>query len=276
MKVYLDLIKTVLNEGEWKNNRTGIKALTVPGAIIRHDLSQGFPLLTTKKMAFKSIKVELEGFIKGITDKSWYQERGCTIWDEWCNPQKILPGMEREEREKFQKEEKDLGKIYGYQWRNFFGVDQLKQVINTLKQNPDDRRMLVSAWNPAQLNEMALPPCHVLFHLIVTGGRLHLTWFQRSCDLGLGIPFNLASYALLLHLLVQEANLNEGIVTGMLSDVHIYENHLDGIREQLTREPYPLPKIITDQFTSILEWKHGDTVLQNYQYHSPISLPIAV
>ena len=275
----------MLKTGKWKNNRTGTRALTIAGAMLSHDLQEGFPLLTTKKMAFKALKVELEFFVKGLRDKKWLQERGCTIWDEWCNPAKLSPSLSEEDRRQKQIEETDLGPIYGVQWRNFSanyeaagekGVDQLKNVVATLKSNPQDRRMLVSAWNPLALKEMALPPCHVLFHLVVIDGVLNLSWFQRSCDVMLGIPFNLASYALLLELLSQEAGLVPGVVTGLLSDVHIYENHIKGAEEQLTRQPLPLPGLKTDAFTSIFDWKHEQTRLLNYQSHPPIPFAIAV
>ena len=280
MEAYLDLVKEILDRGESKDNRTGMKALTIPGAMLRHDMALGFPLLTTKKMAYQSVRVELEFFIKGLSDKRWLRERGCTIWDEWCNPRKIPPHLGKKERMDFQKEETDLGPIYGVQWRSFgnrdTAVDQLKKVVDTLKKNPSDRRMLVSAWNPCVMDEMAIPPCHVLFHLVVIGGRLSLTWFQRSCDLMLGVPFNLASYATLLHLLCLESRLETGWVTGMLSDVHIYENHLKGAREQIERTPYQLPRIVTTGFSSIFDWSYDQTKIENYQSGSPISFEVAV
>ncbi len=285
MLSYKNLVEQVLENGKVRANRTGVNALTISGALVEHDMAEGFPLLTTKKMPFKSIKVELEFFIKGLRDKKWLQERGCYIWDEWANPQK-LPSLYRKnsvadelfmhKKKALQKEEKDLGKIYGYQWRNFNGYDQLKKGIDDLKEDPNNRRIIVSAWNPTELDEMALPPCHVLFHLSALSGYLNLVWFQRSCDLALGIPFNIASYALLLHLVAKECKLKEGKLTGMLSDVHIYENHIDALKEQLIREPYPLPKIKTQDFTNIYEWEHKDTKLVNYKSHSKIYFEIAV
>lgn len=282
MNSYLSLIRQVLDEGVTKKNRTGIATKTVVGAIFKHDMQQGFPLLTTKKVAFKSVKVELEFFISGRSDKNWLQERGCTIWDEWCNPSLIDPSISDEERKKKQKEENDLGPIYGVQWRNFSndqavkGVDQLKESIDKLKKNPDDRRIIVSAWNPMQLSQMALPPCHVLFHLTTLQGHLNLTWFQRSCDLMLGIPFNIASYALLLHLIAKTTNLKEGQLVGMLSDVHIYENHLDGAKLQLNRTPKKLPKLKTKENVNIFSWTHKDTKLVDYQHHEAIPFKVAV
>lgn len=282
MNDYLLLIRQVLSEGAIRKNRTGVNAKTIIGAIFKHDMNKGFPLLTTKKVAFKSVKVELEFFIKGYSDKNWLQERGCTIWDEWCNPEKIPSDLTGEERKERQKKESDLGPIYGVQWRNFShdqkvqGVDQLKQAIEKLKKDPNDRRIIVTAWNPLQLSKMALPPCHVLFHLTTLEGRLNLTWFQRSCDLMLGIPFNIASYGLLLHLIAKTTNLKEGQLVGMLSDVHIYENHLDGAKVQLERTPKKLPELETKDDVDIFSWTHEDTKLINYQHDEAISFEVAV
>ena len=192
--------------------------------------------------------------------------------------------MNEKERKKKQLEETDLGPIYGYQWRQFGNhlsspqksFDQIKQVIKTLKEDPTDRRMIVSAWNPNDLHLMALPPCHILFHLIVINKTLHLNWFQRSCDLMLGIPFNLASYSLLLHLFAKEAKLKEGSITGMLSDVHIYENHIKQAKQQLLRTPLKLSSITTHHFNSLLKWEHSQTTLKNYQSHPKINFPIAI
>ncbi len=276
---YLNLLQRILDEGTLTPNRTGVSALTVPHMTLQHDMSLGFPLLTTKKMAWKSIKVELEGFIKGITDKRWYQERGCHIWDEWCNPQRIPTCLTDAERKAFQLNENDLGPIYGFQWRNFNneGYDQLKVIIDTLKTNPYDRRMICSAWNPIDLRLQALPPCHYSFNVMVTSdNRIHLAWNQRSCDFALGIPFNLASYALLLHLLAKESGFKPGLVTGFLGNCHIYENHVDGVKEQISRKPFNLPSIETSNFTSLFNWTHNDTKLIDYKSHDKISLQVAV
>jgi len=275
---YLQIFKTILEDGVLIPNRTGISAYTVPHMMIQHDMNLGFPLLTTKKMAWKAMRVELEGFIKGITDKRWYQERGCHIWDEWCNPKKIPSGLSIEEKKKFQLNEFDLGKIYGSQWRNFNeqNCDQLRNIINILKTNPNDRRMLCSAWNPLVLDEQALPPCHYAFHLIVINDTLHLCWNQRSVDAMLGLPMNLASYGLLLHLLCKESGYKEGILTGFLSNCHIYENHIEGAKEQLMREMLQLPTVETLKFISIFEWDHKDTLLQNYKSQDKIVFEIAV
>ena len=290
MQAYLDIVKKVLEQGERKSNRTGTDTIATAGAIFEHDMNLGFPLLTTKKMPYKVIASELEFFIKGITDKQWLQDRNNHIWDEWAYPKKAPYGHDVEAQKRM-KEERDLGPIYGFQWRHFNapyydyktiydgqGVDQLKRIIETIKTNPDDRRMIVMAWNPLALNEMALPPCHYGFQVTVINGKLNLLWNQRSVDTMLGLPFNIASYATLLHLLAKETGLQEGKLVGFLSDVHIYTNHLDGAKEQLTRDPnlYPLPKIITENFTSIFDWQYTDTKIDGYQSYPRIELPIAV
>ncbi|EKD32717.1 MAG: hypothetical protein ACD_76C00161G0016 [uncultured bacterium] len=290
MKPYLDIVQTILDRGERKENRTGIAAYTVAGAMFEHDMSLGFPLLTTKKMPFKIIASELEFFIKGLTDKKWLQERGNHIWDEWANPEKAPYGHDEQSKMRMA-EERDLGPVYGFQWRRFGaeynswdtchidrGVDQLEYLVNALKNDPHDRRMIVSAWNPAAKGKMALPPCHYAFQVTVINGKLNLLWNQRSVDTMLGLPFNIASYALLLHLLAKESGLVEGKLVGFLGDVHIYENHIDGAREQLSRDPniYPLPKIITEPFNSIFDWQFTDTKLVNYESHPKISFEIAV
>ncbi|MBU0611878.1 thymidylate synthase [Patescibacteria group bacterium] len=290
MKAYLDIVKKIIETGEKADNRTGIKAYTIAGAIFEHDMSKGFPLLTTKKTPFKLVASELEFFIKGITDKKWLQDRNNHIWDEWANPQKAPYGHDDASKKKMF-EERDLGPVYGFQWRHFNapyknydsdytgqGVDQLKNIIETLKTNQRDRRMIVSAWNPQQFKEMALPPCHYAFQITVIEGKLNLLWSQRSVDTMLGLPFNIASYALLLHLLAKESGLKEGKLVGFLADVHIYENHLEGAKEQLSRDPnkYPLPRIETENWKSIFDWKAEDTKVLDYQSYDKIPFEIAV
>lgn len=290
MKVYLDLVRRILKDGEWKENRTDMPALTVAGASVEHDMSKGFPMLTTKKLPFKSIKTEMEFFIKGLTDKKWLQDRGCTIWNEWCSPD-IVPYGKDEETKKRMASERDLGPIYGWQWRHLGaeysgydqdysgqGIDQLAKVVDELKKNPNDRRMIVNAWNPKDLHRMALPPCHYAFQVTVINGKLNLSWNQRSVDTMLGLPFNIAGYGLLLHLLAKEAKLQEGKLIGQLVDTHIYQNHLDGAYVQLSRSPddHDLPKIQTDNFTSIFDWSANDTKLINYQAHPSIKMDISV
>lgn len=290
MKVYLDIVKKVMDNGVKVDTRTGVKAYTIAGAIFEHDMSKGFPLLTTKKVPFRLISSELEFFIKGITDKKWMQDNNNHIWDEWAKPQ-LAPYGHDEKSKKKMLEERDLGPIYGFQWRHFNapyesydtdytgkGIDQLKKIIDTLKTNPRDRRMIVSAWNPQQFGEMALPPCHYSYQVTVIDGKLNLLWNQRSVDTMLGLPFNIASYALLLHLLAKEAGLEEGKLVGFLADVHIYENHMDGAKEQLSRDPnkYPLATIETENWKSIFDWKYQDTKVLNYQSYDRIPFEIAI
>lgn len=256
--------------------------------MFEHDMSEGFPLLTTKKLYFKGIKSELEFFIKGLTDKRWLQERENHIWDEWCNPKKVPYGNDEESKRKM-KEGIDLGPIYGFQWRHWNaeydgfdkdysgkGIDQLEKIVNTLKKNPNDRRMIVSAWNPEQISEMALPPCHYGFQVTVIKDKLNLLWNQRSVDTMLGLPFNIASYGLLLHLLAKESGFKEGKLIGFLGDVHIYKNHLEGAKEQLKREPFSLPTIQTKNFSSIFDWEYTNSKLEDYQSHPKIEFSIAV
>ncbi len=258
--------------------------------MFEHDMSRGFPLLTTKKVPFRNVATELEFFIKGITDKKWLQERNNHIWDEWANPQKAPYGHSEDAKQRMLNE-RDLGPVYGFQWRHFGaryvdydtdyagqGIDQLKRVVEKLKTDPTDRRMIVCAWNPVDMGNMGLPPCHYAWQAVVINNKLNLLWNQRSVDTMLGLPFNIASYALLLHLLAKEAKLEEGKLAGFLADVHIYENHIAGAKEQLSRDPamYPLPRVETANFTSLFQWKAEDTKLLNYQSHPRIEFEIAV
>ncbi len=287
---YLSIVKDILDNGEWKQNRTGIKTLAVAGATFEHDMKNGFPLLTTKRMGFNSIATELEFFIKGLTDKKWLQDRNCHIWDEWANPQKAKYGHD-EASKKRMLEERDLGPVYGFQWRHFGaeykghdhdyngeGVDQLADVVKTLKEDRNSRRMVISSWNPTQEHMMALPPCHYGFQVTVIGSRLNLMWNQRSVDTMLGLPYNIASYGILLHLLAKESGLGEGKLIGFLGDVHIYENHIKGATEQLSRDPrkYGSPTIRTENFTNISDWKALDTIVEGYKNYPKIEFEIAV
>lgn len=284
----MDIVEKILDIGEMKNNRTGVDALTVPGMMFDHNMSDGFPLLTTKKVPFRLVSSELEFFIKGITDKDWLRDRNNHIWDEWCSPEVVEYGHDEETRQKM-RDERELGPIYGFQWRNFggayedcskelngTGVDQLANIVKTLKENPDDRRMIVSAWNPLALGKMALPPCHYLFQVTVVNGKLNLLWNQRSVDVALGLPFNIASYGLLLHLLAKEANLKEGRLVGFLADTHIYHNHVEGMKEQLKREPKKLPNLTTENFKSIFDWTYEDSLVSDYEPHPHIKFEVAV
>ena len=288
MEAYINIVKKILNEGRLKKNRTGIDTISISGMMFEHDMSKGFPLITTKKVPLRLVASELEFFIKGITDKSWLQNEKNHIWDEWCSPDKV-PYSNDEETKLKMKEEKDLGPIYGWQWKHFGadytemnkepkgeGINQLKELINTLKNNPDSRRMIVIAWNPVDLKRMALPPCHYCFQVTVTDGKLNLMWNQRSVDVALGLPFNIASYGLLLHLLAKEANLKEGRLVGFLGDTHIYTNHVEGLKEQISRKPFPLPKIKTENFTTIFNWKYKDSIVEDYESHERIKFEVAV
>jgi thymidylate synthase len=288
MKAYLDIIEKIAAQGFRKPNRTGVDALTIAGAMFEHDMAGGFPLLTTKKVVFRLVASELEFFIRGVTDKEWLREQNNHIWDEWCSGDAVPYGND-EKTKALMMAERELGPIYGWQWRNFgaryaaynrapegAGVDQLRRVVETLKTDPDSRRMIVSAWNPLDLSRMALPPCHYAFQVTVIDGRLNLLWNQRSVDAALGLPFNIASYACLLHLLAKEAGLGEGRLIGFLGDTHLYVNHLDAVRRQLEREIRPLPKIKTERFTSIFDWRCADTVIEGYDPHPAIKFDIAV
>jgi thymidylate synthase len=290
MKNYLDIVQKVLSEGVEKKDRTGTGTIAIAGAMFEHDMSKGFPLLTTKKMPFKIIATELEFFIKGITDKQWLIDRKCHIWDEWANPKKVPYAHDAETKQDMM-DERDLGAVYGFQWRHYNapylnfdsdysgqGVDQLKNLVELLKKDPSSRRMIVNAWNPSMLDYMALPPCHYCFQVTVIDGKLNLMWNQRSVDVMLGLPFNIASYAILLHLLAKEAGLEEGKLVGFLGDVHIYSNHVEGAREQLTRNPeeHPLCKIRTEEFTNIFEWSADSTKKKGYKSFDRIKFDIAV
>lgn len=288
MKSYLNIVKDILNKGIRKQNRTGVDAITLPGMMFEHDMSSGFPLLTTKSVPFRLVASELEFFIKGITDKKWLQDRNNHIWDEWCNPEIVPYGHDADTKEKM-KSERDLGPVYGFMWRNFgkqytsynyepigYGIDQLKNLVNKLKSDPSDRRMIVSAWNPLDFKRMALPPCHYAFQVTVIGDQLNLLWNQRSVDVALGLPFNIASYGLLLHLLAKESGFKEGKLVGFLADTHIYVNHIDGLKVQLEREQYSLPTIRTDKFSDIFSWEYTDSIVENYKHHPKISFEIAV
>ncbi len=282
MDAYLDIVQRVLEEGVYKENRTDTPTYSVTGEMFEHDMSEGFPLLTTKQMPFKMIASELEFFIKGITDKEWLQERRNSIWDEWAWQKKVPYGHDKKTKEMMMVE-RDLGPVYGFQWRHFDanyqghdfdyrgqGIDQLENLVETLKNNPNSRRMLVSAWNPNQLEDMALPPCHYGFQVVVTDNKLDLLWNQRSVDVGLGLPFNITSYGLMLHLLAKETGYEEGKLIGFFGDTHIYENHLSGLEEQLEREPLDLPRIETENFTSIFDWEYSDSKIIDYDSHEKI------
>lgn len=290
MQAYLDIVKNILEKGEQKTDRTGTGTLAIAGTMFKHDMKDGFPLLTTKKVPFRLVASELEFFIKGITDKQWLQDRNNHIWDEWCTPLKVPYAHDDDTKQKmFQ--ERDLGTIYGWEWRHFGadykdyqtdytgqGVDQLKRVVETLKTKPDSRQMVVVAWNPMDIDKAIPPYCHYAWQVTVINNRLNLFWSQRSVDVALGLPFNIASYATLLHLLAKETGFKEGVLTGFLADTHIYKNHINNLKEQLTRDPnkYKLPQIRTDNFTSIFDWQYTDSEIVGYESYPSIKFDIAV
>ena len=261
MKQYLDLLRDILDNGVDKMDRTGVGTRSVFGRQMRFNLNEDFPLLTTKKMHLKSIIYELLWFIKGDTNVKYLQEHGVRIWNEWAD------------------ENGDLGPIYGAQWRNWNGdgIDQLAEVIATLKRNPNDRRMIVSAWNPSQLVAMHLPPCHMMFQFYVANGKLSCMLYQRSCDMFLGVPFNIASYALLTMMIAQVCELKLGDFVHVLGDTHIYHNHFEQVKEQLSRVPLELPQMkINPDIKDINDFKFEDFELQNYQSYPPIKATVAV
>jgi len=290
MQAYLDIVKEILEKGEQKTDRTGTGTLAIAGAMFKHDMSQGFPLLTTKKIPFRLVTSELEFFIKGITDKKWLQDRNNHIWDEWCTPLKVPYSHDGQTKLKMLAE-RDLGTIYGWEWRHFGanyldyqtdytgqGVDQLRRVVETLKTKPDSRQMVVVAWNPIDIDKAIPPYCHYAWQVTVINNKLNLFWNQRSVDVALGLPFNIASYATLLHLLALETGFKEGVLIGFLADTHIYLNHIDGLKEQLIRDPnkFKLPRIKTENFKSIFDWQYTDSEIVGYESYPTIKFDIAV
>ncbi|HJS78423.1 MAG TPA: thymidylate synthase [Burkholderiales bacterium] len=261
---YLDLVAEVLEHGTRKSDRTGTGTLSVFGRQLRFGLEDSFPLLTTKKLHLKSILYELLWFLRGDTNVHWLQERGVTIWDEWAD------------------ENGELGPVYGYQWRHWRTpdgkeVDQIKNLIQSLRNKPDSRRHIVSAWNPADIDRMALPPCHLLFQFYVADGRLSCQMYQRSADLFLGVPFNIASYSALTLMVAQVTGLKPAEFILTLGDAHLYLNHLEQAREQITRKPRAFPRLrLNAAVRELLEFRYEDFTLENYDPHPAIKAPIAV
>ena len=264
MTQYLELLRHVLEHGKYKADRTGTGTYAVFGAQARFPLAQGFPLVTTKKLHVKSIIYELLWFLRGDTNVKYLQDHGVRIWDEWADANG------------------ELGPVYGYQWRSWPSqtdgtIDQISNLVRDIKTNPDSRRLIVTAWNPADVPRMALPPCHCLFQFYVADGKLSCQLYQRSADIFLGVPFNIASYALLTMMVAQVAGLKPGTFVHSFGDAHLYLNHLEQADAQLARQPYPLPTMtLNPHVTDIFAFQYGDFILENYQAHAGIKAPIAV
>jgi thymidylate synthase len=264
MKAYLELMRRIRDTGSRKDDRTGTGTLSVFGHQMRFDLSAGFPLVTTKKIHLRSVVYELLWFLRGETNVSWLREHDVTIWDEWAD------------------ERGELGPVYGKQWRAWLApdgrtIDQISQAVDLIRRNPDSRRIIVSAWNVGELEQMALMPCHAFFQFYVVAGRLSCQLYQRSCDVFLGVPFNIASYALLVHMLAQQCDLEPGDLVWTGGDCHLYLNHLEQVDLQLSREPLPLPRLrLKRRPPSIFDYAYEDFEFVNYQHHAPIKAPVAI
>lgn len=264
MEAYHALLQHILTQGVQKTDRTGVGTISCFGYQMRFDLQEGFPLVTTKKVHLKSIIYELLWFLKGSTNIGYLKENGVSIWDEWAN------------------EQGELGPVYGHQWRSWVGADgvvhdQITDIIHQIKTNPDSRRLIVSAWNVGDLPKMALSPCHALFQFYVANGKLSCQLYQRSADVFLGVPFNIASYALLTMMIAQVCGLEPGTFIHSFGDVHLYNNHLEQAKLQLTRTPYPLPKMVLNAaIKDIFDFEYADFTLENYQCHAGIKAPIAI
>ena len=264
MRQYHNLMKEVLEKGVQKSDRTGTGTISIFGHQMRFNLAEGFPMVTTKKLHLKSIILELLWFLKGSTDNNWLKERGVSIWNEWAAP------------------DGDLGPIYGYQWRSWPApngehIDQIAEVVETLKKNPDSRRIIVSAWNVADIPRMALAPCHAFFQFYVADGKLSCQLYQRSADIFLGVPFNIASYALLTHMMAQQCNLEVGDFVWTGGDCHLYSNHLEQVDLQLSRDFFPLPTLnILRKPDSIFDYEFEDFEIAGYESHPAIKAPVAV
>lgn len=260
---YEDLLRDVLTHGVHKSDRTGTGTRSVFGRQLRFNLSDGFPLITTKKVHFKSVAYELLWFLRGDSNVSWLHEHGVSIWDEWADA------------------DGELGPVYGVQWRSWptpdgAGIDQISDVVDAIQQNPDSRRHVVTAWNPADLHRQALPPCHALFQFYVADGRLSCQLYQRSADLFLGVPFNIASYALLTMMVAKQTGLEPGEFVWTGGDCHIYDNHVDQVTQQITRHAFPAPQLHIADRDSIFDYEYEDFTVENYQHHPAIRGKVAV
>jgi thymidylate synthase len=264
---YEDLVRRILTEGTLKSDRTGTGTISLFGQQMRFDLGKGFPLITTKRVWFKGVAYELLWFLKGSSNINWLVEHGVHIWDEWADA------------------DGNLGPVYGVQWRSWPAptkddpnrtIDQIANVVDLIRNNPDSRRMIVTAWNPAEVENMALPPCHALFQFYVADGKLSCQLYQRSCDMFLGVPFNIASYSLLTCMMAQQTGLEPGEFVWTGGDCHVYDNHVEQVLEQLSRAPYPYPTLSIDKAPSIFEYQYEDFHVENYQHHAKIAAPVAV
>lgn len=265
---YEDLVRKILREGTLKSDRTGTGTISLFGQQMRFDLTSSFPLLTTKTVFFKGVAYELLWFLKGSSNVHWLQDHNVHIWDEWADPQTG-----------------ELGPVYGVQWRSWPAptaedpgrtIDQIEKALDLIRNHPDSRRIIVTAWNPAEIDQMALPPCHALFQFYVADGKLSCQLYQRSCDMFLGVPFNIASYSLLTMMMAQQAGLEPGEFVWTGGDCHVYDNHIDQVMEQLSRKPYPYPQIQIRKADSIFSYEYEDFEIVNYQHHSTLKAPVAV
>ncbi|OZG50230.1 thymidylate synthase [Bombiscardovia coagulans] len=265
---YEDLVRKILREGTLKSDRTGTGTISLFGQQMRFDLTSSFPLLTTKTVFFKGVAYELLWFLKGSSNVHWLQDHNVHIWDEWADPQTG-----------------ELGPVYGVQWRSWpaptaedpgHTIDQIEKALDLIRNHPDSRRIIVTAWNPAEIDQMALPPCHALFQFYVADGKLSCQLYQRSCDMFLGVPFNIASYSLLTMMMAQQAGLEPGEFVWTGGDCHVYDNHIDQVMEQLSRKPYPYPQIQIRKADSIFSYEYEDFEIVNYQHHSTLKAPVAV
>lgn len=265
---YEDLVRKILREGTLKSDRTGTGTISLFGQQMRFDLTSSFPLVTTKTVFFKGVAYELLWFLKGSSNVHWLQEHNVHIWDEWADPQTG-----------------ELGPVYGVQWRSWPAptaedpgrtIDQIEKALDLIRNHPDSRRIIVTAWNPAEIDQMALPPCHALFQFYVADGKLSCQLYQRSCDMFLGVPFNIASYSLLTMMMAQQAGLEPGEFVWTGGDCHVYDNHIDQVMEQLSRKPYPYPQIQIRKADSIFSYEYEDFDIVNYQHHSTLKAPVAV